>query len=189
MKKLNILLLLFSIGLNVFCQITPTSKGSFNSSLTGNFIYNKPTEKDEIDNMYWTFKPEINYFIKNNFYIGLGMGHYGVKHEEYYKYSFDIGPNIGYAYSMPKSIFTPYAEFKYRLFLFDTKHSYNIDNKTTHTFAFHLGTILQIHDHLGLKIEGAYNYIIEEHNTLYLNQQIHRFTINIGIVGLFYKAE
>jgi hypothetical protein len=188
MKKLNVLLFLFSIGLNIFCQTTPTSKGAFNTSLTGNFIHNKPTENDEIETMMWSFDPEVNYFIKKNFHIGLGMEYYGEKIEEYFKHSFAIGPNIGYARSIPKSIFIPYAEFKYRRSLSDTQYSYNIDNKTKNIFAFHLGTILEIHEHFGLKIDAGYNYIIEQHNTLYHNTRFHQFKINIGVIGLFYKA-
>ena len=69
MKKLNVLLFLFSIGLNIFCQTTPTSKGAFLSSISGNFASNIAVDDDAgMNNIIWSVNPEVNYMLIPNYF-------------------------------------------------------------------------------------------------------------------------
>jgi len=72
---------------------------------------------------------------------------------------------------------------KYRYFLSDTGYPYNADNFSDHSFILSLGTYLKIKNQLGLKIDANYSRI----NNARTNE-FNQFKINIGIVGLFYKA-
>jgi hypothetical protein len=70
MKKIKVTLFsLVFIGMNVFGQGSPTSKGAFLSSISGNFASNIAIDDDAgMNNIIWSVNPEVNYMLIPNYF-------------------------------------------------------------------------------------------------------------------------
>lgn len=87
MKRLQVIFLTIGFAwINVIAQSTPSSKGAFIPSLSGNFTYIDVIDDDEgIDNALWTINTEVNYLLLNNLMAGAGASYYGEKVKKYQK--------------------------------------------------------------------------------------------------------